>query len=316
MAYYNREVVVAKLSFCVEYYLDQNAPIILMIFSVFSFLRLFPILLWRSCWALIQKDMSIVAGYVAFSAFFALFPFLLLAGSVASTIGSPELAEQAIDTMFLYFPESVATSLAPIIEDVLSNQSGQLLTIGIIGTLWASSSGVEGLRCGLNQAYNITNTPPLWHKRLQSIGIVIITALAFITGAFLIVLLPNLITLAETYIPYLHLPRQGIKLFSYSAAFLVISIATILLHYSLPNRKQYWRFICPGAVLSTLLWLSSASLFGYYIGNFGRFNMLYGSLGGIMITLLFFYLSALFVLLGAEFNRHVEEAFSKQDSLT
>ena len=101
-----------------------------------------------------------LSGYIAFTAFFALFPFLIFLAALASFLGNPETADDFIGAMFNLMPDDVAGTLAPAARDVIGAREGGILTVGILVTLWFASNGIEALRVGLNRAYGVQEARP------------------------------------------------------------------------------------------------------------------------------------------------------------
>jgi membrane protein len=243
-----------------------------------------------------------LAGYIAFTAFFSLFPFVIFLAALAGFLGDRETANEFIVAMFDLLPDDVAQTLAPAVREVMGARRGGLLTVGILTTLWFASSGVEALRAGLNRAYGVTEERALWWLRLQSIAFVIagglimfFLSLAVILGPLLWRALgPTLDDLLGTELAFLTLRHL--------AALVLLWGALMLLHRWLPNARQAYLRVLPGVCATTLLWFVGASLFSWYIGHLADYSAFYGSLGGVAITLMFFYVTAIIFLFGAEFN--------------
>lgn len=258
---------------------------------------------YRAAWRLVMQDEGLeLSGYIAFTAFFALFPFVIFLGALAGFLGNHETANDIIGAMFAFLPTDVAETLAPAVREVIGSRQGGLLTVGILITLWFASNGIEALRAGLNRAYAVSEERPIWWLRLQSIAFVIagglivfFLSLAVILGPLIWrVLGPLADDLLETELVFFSA--------RYLLAILLLWSALMLLHRWLPNTKQAYLRVLPGVCATTLLWLAGASLFSWYIGNLADYSAFYGSLGGVAITLMFFYISAIIFIFGAELN--------------
>jgi len=181
-------------------------------------------------------------------------------------------------------------------------RQGGLLTVGILTTLWFASNGIEALRTGLNRAYGVSEERAMWRLRLQSIAFVIaggmiifFLSLAVILGPLIWrVLGPTLHDLLGTQLVFISL--------RYLVAVVLLWAALMLLHRWLPNTRQAYLRVLPGVCATTLLWLAGASLFSWYVGNLADYSAFYGSLGGVAITLFFFYGSAIIFIFGGELN--------------
>jgi len=258
---------------------------------------------YRAAWRLVMQDEGLeLSGYIAFTAFFSLFPFVIFLAALAGFLGDRETADQFIEEMFRFMPTDVAETLAPAVREVMGARQGGLLTVGILTTLWFASNGIEALRTGLNRAYGVSEERPIWRLRLQSIAFVIaggliifFLSLAVILGPLIWrVLGPTLDELLGTQLVFISL--------RYLVAALLLWGGLMLLHRWLPNTKQAYLRVLPGVCATTVLWLAGASLFSWYIGNLTDYSAFYGSLGGVAITLFFFYVSAIIFIFGGELN--------------
>jgi membrane protein len=260
-------------------------------------------ILYRAVWRLVMVDEGMeLSGYIAFSAFLSLFPFLIFLAALASFLGTSETAQEIIEAMFRFMPADVAETLAPAVREVIGARQGGLLTFGILATLWFASNGVEALRTGLNRAYGVTEQRAIWSRRLQSMAfviggglIILFLSLAVILGPLVWrVLGPTLDQLLETRLVF------GTARYAVAAVLLLGSL--LLLHRWLPNTRQAFTRILPGVCATTVLWLIGAALFSWYVGHLADYAAFYGSLGGVAISLMFFYVTAIVFIFGAEIN--------------
>jgi membrane protein len=258
---------------------------------------------YRATSRLVMKDEGLeLSGYIAFTAFLSIFPFLIFLAALAGFLGDEGVADRFIEAMFRFLPADVAETLAPAVSDVIGSRQGGLLTFGILATLWFASNGIEALRLGLNRAYSVAEQRPIWWLRLQSLAFVVASGLVifFLSAAVLIgplvwkALGPTIDRSLDT----------GLVFFTarYLVAVVVLWTALMLFHQWLPNARQPFRRILPGVCVTVVLWLLGAALFSWYIGHLANYSVLYGSLGGVAITLVFFYVTAVIFILGAEVN--------------
>jgi membrane protein len=258
---------------------------------------------YEAAWRLVMKDEGLeLSGYIAFTAFFSLFPFLIFLAALAGFLGDSETADDFNAAMFEFMPPDVAETLAPAVREVIGSRQGGLLTIGILTTLWFASNGIEALRTGLNRAYGVSEERAMWRLRMQSVAFVI-------AGGFIIFFLSLAVLLGPLIWRVLGPAIDDVlatELVFVSVRYLVATFllwgALMLLHRWLPNTKQAYSRVLPGVCVSTVLWLVVASLFSWYIGHLADYSAFYGSLGGVAITLFFFYISAIIFIFGAELN--------------
>jgi membrane protein len=248
------------------------------------------------------------AGYLAFLALLSIFPFLVFMFSIAASLGRQEIGAEFIAELQLIFPDDVALALMPRINEIISGPPQSLLTIAIIGIIWTASSAVEGLRTILNRAYRVMNPPIYIYRRLLSIAQFIVLTFIVIVATFFLTFAPNIIDHIEKITEFQINFGDDIEFFRfYVSAFLIfISIATS--YYVLPNIKQSWLAVLPGAIIALIFWLIAAYIFSSYIAYYRQFNVVYGSLAGIIITLLFFYVLGVIYIFGAEFNYFYERS--------
>ena len=258
---------------------------------------------YRAAWRLVMVDEGLVlSGYIAFTAFFSLFPFLIFLAALAGFLGTRETAHELIEAMFKFMPADVAETLAPAVRQVLGSRQGGLLTFGILATLWFASNGFEALRAGLNRAYQVAEQRALWWLRLQSIAFVIGGSLVIFFLSLVVILGPLVWRVLGPDIDRLLETRLAFGTARYFLAAVLLLGSLLLLHRWLPNTRQAFARILPGVCVTTVLWLLGAGLFSWYVGHLADYAVFYGSLGGVAITLMFFYISAIIFLFGAEIN--------------
>jgi YihY family inner membrane protein len=145
----------------------------------------------RAAWRLVMVDEGLeLSGYIAFTAFLSLFPFLIFLAALAGFLGDRETADEFIDAMFEFMPADVAQTLAPAVREVIGARQGGLLTFGILATLWFASNGFEALRTGLNRAYSVAEKRAIWWLRLQSIAFVVVGGLIILFLSLAVILGP------------------------------------------------------------------------------------------------------------------------------
>lgn len=252
----------------------------------------------------VRQDGIEHAGYLAFLSIFSLFPFLIFLISIIGNVGGSEIGAKFIYSLTNSLPQQAATALLPRIKEIISGPPQSFLTIAIIGIIWTASSSVEGLRTILNRAYRVHLPPPYITRRLVSILQFFILTFTITAVIMIFVILPGILK---------NIPQDifTLELFNIHrfTLFIFLACSVSLLYYVLPNIKQEIRRTFPGAVLTVILWYLTQKLFLFYINQFDQFNLIYGSLAGIMIYLMFFYLVNLIFIFGAEFNYHLYRVY-------
>lgn len=245
---------------------------------------------------------SVYSGHVAFSTLLALFPFLIFVTALAAFVGAAQKADLYVALLATVLPEEVARSIGPTVKQILSTRRGSVLTVSLIGTVWVASSGIEALRMALNRAYGVQRRRHFVLRRLQGFGLMIVAAAVVLLATTAIVLGP---LIWKSVIQALDVPRSWKFLYVGARHVLTLAVifgSTVFLYRWLPNVPQRWRHVIPGAALASVAWIGLASLFSIYLRNIGHYNMVYGGLGGIVISLVFFFFSGAIFILGAEVN--------------
>ncbi len=267
-----------------------------------SYLRLGGRIVWRAIVQFVEDDGPVLAGHIAFVTFFSLFPFLLFLTTVASEIGQATAAQEFVDFVLEGLPIEVTAVIEPVIDEVLARPRTRLLTLSILLGLWAGSSAIEALRTALNHAYGITEPRPIWWCRLQGAAFTLIFAASVIVLMTVVVAGPFLWSFVVQLFDVPWFWSWLYEALRHLFAVMLLYLVVVLLYRWLPNRHLRRREIFPGALVTVVLWLILASLFSWYLQHLGRFSITYGSLGGVIVTLMFFYLSASILIFGAEIN--------------
>lgn len=248
-----------------------------------------------------------LSAQLAYYFFLSVFPALLLV--VALTSFFPQ---NLLDRMLAWFSSFIPPDVLNIVRTQIRLITGSghtgLLTFGALGALWSSSSAMSATIDTLNRAYGIREARSWWKVQLLAIVLTVILSVFVLVSFTLVVAGPEIAEkLAERY---------GLgpiftwtwTIVQWPVIFLIISEGFAFVYYLAPDAEQRWPWILPGAHLATALWLLISVGFRFYVTHFGQFNKLYGAIGGVIVMLLWFYLSGLVMLFGAEFNSEIEHA--------
>lgn len=245
------------------------------------------------------------AAQVAFYFTFALFPLLLFLISLFGIIlnSTDDLRGELFVYLRQIMPGSAFTLIETTLQEVAENTSGSKLTIGILITLWSASAGIDNLRGALNEVYNLKENRS-WFKTkllavLLTLGIGVLIFVAIVSVFYGTHLLDYLLPIDS---PYLLMPLRWIIV-------LVALILTFALLYNFaPNHDAFdWKWITPGALVGIVLWLLLSGIFRVYLNYFDSYAKTYGSLGAVIILLLWLYLTALVILIGGAINAIFDE---------
>jgi membrane protein len=249
-----------------------------------------------------------LAAQLAFYFFLALFPALLFVVAIVSFIPVEGLIEAITTSLSRVAPYEVLVLVKDQIAKIANDKAGGLLTLGMLGTIWSTSSGVGAIIDTLNQAYDIQESRPWWKVKLVALGLTVALA-AFIVSSFALVLVGPMA--AEKIATWAHVGPAFTwtwMILQWPVVFGLVALGIALVYYYAPDAEQEWIWITPGSVAATMLWVLISLGFKFYVANFGAYNATYGAIGGVIVTMLWFYVSSLAVLLGAELNAEIEHA--------
>ena len=256
----------------------------------------------------LADDVMNLAAQQAYYFFFALFPALLALISIASFFPVENLIDEIQTMLQRVAPPDVVEIIKDQIANIANGSAGGILTIAFLFTLWSSSSAVVSMCSTLNAAYDITEGRPWWKVRLTAIGLTLGLALFILVSVTLVVAGP---TLGEKAAEALRMGPAFAwtwKILQWPVVFMLVATAVALVYYFAPDAEQDWIWITPGSVFATLLWVAASLGFKFYVSNFSNYNETYGTIGGVMVLLLWFYVSGIALLVGAELNAEIEHA--------
>jgi len=256
----------------------------------------------------VYSDGFIHAGNLAYLALVALFPFFIVAAAVAQILGQTQAGIETVNGFLLAVPKSVAIVLRPAITDVLNARTGNLLWIGAAVGLWSVGSLIETVRDILRRAYGTHSSKPFWHYRLTAIGIIIASVIGVLVALSLQVALTAIEAVVEKLFPFADFAINLIiasKLVPAALLFLALYCLFVALT---PGRYRAAIFPkWPGAAFTALWWYATLLLLPVALSHLTAYSLTYGSLAGAMITLIFFFIIGLGVVIGAELNAALAE---------
>ena len=257
----------------------------------------------------VYNDGFIHAGNLAYLSILALFPFFILAAAVAQLLGQGEDGARAVATILSELPPNVAETLRAPIQEVLTARTGPLLWFGALIGLWSAASFVETIRDILRRAYGVKYCAPFWEYRLASLGFIMVMVVLLMFAFAASVALSSVQHAVEAWVPMSDRFIGTVEFYRIIPAAALFGTFYAIFFVLTPSR--YRRRGCqkwPGALLITTWWLATAELLPRVIGLFGGYSLTYGSLAGVMIALLFFFVIGLGVVMGAELNAALAEA--------
>ncbi|WP_380055383.1 YihY/virulence factor BrkB family protein [Falsihalocynthiibacter sp. SS001] len=251
-----------------------------------------------------KQDGLALSSHVALSLMLAIFPFTIFALSLGSQLSSTVESENIMQLLFGNWPDVVAEPIERELRAVLAQGNSQTLTFGALMTMFFASNGAEAVRLAITRAYGEVDTRPYWRKRLLCIGFVLAGAVSITVVTVLLVLIPLYFAYFQDMVP---IPEEWLSIFNstplrFAIAVVPIVAAVLAVNSLLTQTRRPISVIWPGAVLTIFAWAIFGQAFSYYLGHFARYSVTYAGLAGVMSGLIFLYLSAAILIIGATFN--------------
>ena len=255
----------------------------------------------------VYSDGFIHAGNLAYLALLSLFPFVIVAAAVARLFGQTEEGMNAVNALHQTMPPNVAGVLRTPIQDVLEARSGGLLWLGALIGLWTTGSFIETMRDIIRRAYGVTFSRPFWEYRLGSVGMIIAAVIIAMVAFSASILLSGLQQFVVGLVPGAE-DLVGLMTLLRVAPALALFGSLYLLFYGLtPKRYRKGCPKWPGAAFVAGWWVATTALLPVALSSLGGYDLTYGSLAGVTIVLIFFFIIGLGFVIGAELNAALAE---------
>ena len=256
----------------------------------------------------LDDDVLGLAAQLAYYFFLALFPAILFLLALASFFSLTSLTDDLAGVLGPFVSREVLDLLQDQMRRLANAESGGLLTFGVLGAMWSSSAALVSIVGALNRAYDVDEARPWWKVRLVAIGLTVALAIFVIAALSLVLGGPSAARYLGDVLGWGDLFKWTWLVLQWPLALALVSTAIGLVYYFGPDAEQDWVWVTPGALFATLLWLLASLGFKVYITNFTDYNASYGAVGGVIVLMLWFYVSGLAVLAGAELNAEIEHA--------
>jgi membrane protein len=263
----------------------------------------------RRLYRVYQDDLLFdCAAQLSYYFLFSLFPFLFFLVALTAYLPIGEVLERLIPQLRALAPVQVADFVEQNVRATFSQQRPSLLVLSLLAAVFSASRGIDAIRRVLNLAYDVKESRPFWRTELIAVGITIAGAASVLSGLALLVVGGEVGSwLAErahiewafvVLVQQLRWPVTG----------LLIALLVATAYHLLPDVEQRMRFMVPGSIAATALWLLATWAFGEYVATFNSYNVTYGSLGGMVVLLVWLYLSGFVFVLGGAINAVLEHA--------
>jgi membrane protein len=245
--------------------------------------------------AILAHNLLDYAGSVAFSSILAIFPFLLFAVALAGLVIDPRTLDTLVAQIHRVAPAAVADILTDRLSALTTGTRPGLLTLGAVLAIWAASSAVAALGTALNVVWGVSESRPFWKTRGIAALVTVLGAMGFVAVSALAFAAP---WIAGEVGPL----GQVVLWLRWPVAALLVLAIVAALYRVLPDVDQPFRLISPGSASTVVAWAIASEGFSLYVSHFGNYDVVYGSLGGAIVLLLWMWISALVILVGAEID--------------
>lgn len=256
-----------------------------------------------------EDDIFSRAAQVAFYFSFSLFPLLFFLVTLFGLVleSTADLKTELYQYLRQLMPITAYDLVQKTVDEIVANSSGGKLTLGILITVWSSSAGMDSIRIALNAVYELKEKRSWWATKLLAISMTL--ALTILTAIVLGIVFYGW-QLVQIGLNAINLPISSpliLVIIQWTSILLVMLFACELIYNLIPSfEKIKWKWITPGSIVAIVLWLLLTSGFRLYLEYFNTYNKTYGSLGAVIILMLWLYLTALVVLFGGAINSIVE----------
>lgn len=252
---------------------------------------------------------GVVAGNFAYLALLTIFPFFIVAAALGGVFGRSDYGHEAVQAFLAAVPPSVASVMAAPVEAAMTARTGPLLWLAVIVGLWTTGSLIESIRALIRRAYGTKSNKPFWQYRLGSMALIIIAVIATMLALSMQVVL---VSAAEVIAASVRFPQGTLSLVAASQLFtFLVLLAMLYLVFGLLTPLGYRRAghpIWPGPLFISIWWMVSLAILPAFLGTFANYDLTYGSLAGVMVSLIFFFLIGLAMVIGAELNAAIARA--------
>jgi membrane protein len=260
-------------------------------------------------WAEINEDEVIDRGAaLAYYFLFALFPALLFLTALLGLLPIPNLMDRLMEYVSQALPSDAASITQRTLSEILRGAHGGLLSIGVLGALWAASNGIASIMTSLNAVYDVPETRPFWKRKALAIGLTLLFSAFILTALVLMIFGPKLGETVASWVGLGAVFTLVWNVVSIPIVIVLVAIGVALVYYLAPDVEQRFRWVTPGSALAVALWLLMSIGLRWYVAHFANYNATYGSIGGVILLMLWLYLTGIALLVGGEVNAVIEHA--------
>jgi membrane protein len=250
-----------------------------------------------------------LAAQLAFYFLLGLFPALLFLVALVGYVPIETTLAELFAALGAVAPQELVDLLRAQLAQIARGSQASVLTLGVIGALWSSSAAMVAIIDALNRAFDVTEWRPWWKRRLVAIGLTVALALFIVLSLVLVLVGPSLaLRIADSwgFGPPVALLWSFLR---WPVMIACVVLGVDLVYHFAPNHSTQWVWLTPGSVVATALWIASSFTFKFYVANLSDYAATYGAIGGAIVTMLWFYVSSVAILVGAELNGVIDRAW-------
>jgi membrane protein len=268
----------------------------------------------RRVWRELQEDeVTERAAALSYYFLFALFPALLFLTALLSFLSVEGLQERLMAYTREVLPPDAASTVERTMTEVVGARRTGLVSIGLLVMLWASSNGMVSLMNTMNVVFDVTERRPLWKRRLLAIVLTLTFAVFIVAALVLMVFGPPIGAMVAGWLGLGDVFRRVWAVVNIPIVIACALIGIQLVYYLAPAGARRWRWVTPGATFALLAWLVMSYGLRLYVGRFANYSATYGSIGGVILLMLWLYRTSVVVLVGAEIDAEIEAAARKTE---
>jgi membrane protein len=256
--------------------------------------------LFLRVWTAAQTDEVVHrAAALSYASLFSCFPLLLFVVALVSLVPVHHVIRQLMDSLAQVLPDEAASAIRGTLRQVIANGGRRgLISLGAVSALWAGSTGMATVMSMLNVVYRVHDERPWWMRRAIAMALTVLLA-AFLIAATLLIMLGERVAVALGI-------ASGVLTTLVPVVLVLFGVDVV--YYIAPAGPRHWRWLTPGSVTFTGLWLAMSFGLRTYVANFATYDVTYGAIGGVILLLLWLFLTSIVLLIGAEVNKVIAEA--------
>jgi membrane protein len=239
------------------------------------------------------------AAALSYASLFSCFPLLLFVVALVSLVPVHHVIRQLMDSLAQVLPDEAASAIRGTLRQVIANGGRRgLISLGAVSALWAGSTGMATVMSMLNVVHRVHDERPWWMRRAIAMVLTVLLA-AFLIAATLLIMLGERVAVALGI-------ASGVLTTLVPVVLVLFGVDVV--YYIAPAGPRHWRWLTPGSVTFTGLWLAMSFGLRTYVANFATYDVTYGAIGGVILLLLWLFLTSIVLLIGAEVNKVIAEA--------